>query len=156
MFSIALHFYPIWFGKCCRPFTYMPGSGETLNLKIKPLVLGSLYSSLFLSHGPIKLALSKKPKFWTWKSPHLCMKVVCFVVIRSTELGCFRLCFWCLWKALHEKGCMGLVPWGLDLQCKKSWILNDFFIAEYFGGIGMYLWCCWKDFDEQDWIEFIW
>jgi hypothetical protein len=24
-------------------------------------------------------------------------------------------------------GCMGLVPWHLDLQCKSSWILNDFF-----------------------------
>jgi hypothetical protein len=22
---------------------------------------------------------------------------------------------------------MGLVPWRLDLQCKSSWILNDFF-----------------------------
>jgi hypothetical protein len=40
------------------------------------------------------------------------MKVVlfCFVVIRSTELGCFRSCNWCLWKALNEEGCMGLVP----------------------------------------------
>ncbi len=23
-------------------------------------------------------------------------------------------------------------------------------IAENFGGIGMCLWCCWKDLDEQD------
>jgi hypothetical protein len=23
MFSIAPHFYPIWFGKCCPPFTYI-------------------------------------------------------------------------------------------------------------------------------------
>jgi hypothetical protein len=52
----------------------------------------------------------------------------CFVVMRSTELGCFRLCSWCLWKALNEEGCMGLVPWRLDLRCKSSWILNDFFI----------------------------
>jgi hypothetical protein len=34
----------------------------------------------------------------------------CFAVMRSTELGCFRLCSWCLWKALDEEGCMGLVP----------------------------------------------
>ncbi len=47
----------------------------------------------------------------------------CFVVIRSIELGCFRSCSWCLWKALDEDGCMGLVPWHLDLQCKSSWIL---------------------------------
>jgi hypothetical protein len=25
-----------------------------------------------------------------------------------------------------------------------------------FGGIGMCLWCCWKDLDEQDLMEFIW
>jgi hypothetical protein len=34
----------------------------------------------------------------------------CFVVMRSTELGCFRLCSWCLWKALDEGTCVGLVP----------------------------------------------
>jgi hypothetical protein len=31
----------------------------------------------------------------------------CFVVIRSTEPGCFRSCSWCLWKALDEERCMG-------------------------------------------------
>ncbi len=102
--------------------------------------------------------------FWTKKQKfelgrhliYLWRKVVCFVVIRSTELGCFRLCSLSLWKALDEKGCMGLVPWRLDLQCQKSWILNDFFATKYFQGIGMCLWCCWKDFDEQDLMEFIW
>ncbi len=41
----------------------------------------------------------------------------CFVVMRSTELGCFRLCSWCLWKALllDEEGSMGLVPWWLGV-----------------------------------------
>jgi hypothetical protein len=34
----------------------------------------------------------------------------CFVVMKFTELGCFRSCFWGLWKALDEEGCMGLVP----------------------------------------------
>jgi hypothetical protein len=28
-------------------------------------------------------------------------------------------------------------------------------IAKDFGGIGMCLWCCWKDLDEQDLMEFI-
>jgi len=51
----------------------------------------------------------------------------CFVVMRSTEPGWFRLCSWCLWKALNKEGCTGLVPWYLDLRCKSSWILNDFF-----------------------------
>jgi hypothetical protein len=32
----------------------------------------------------------------------------CFVVMRFTERGCFRLCSWCLWKALDEEGCMAL------------------------------------------------
>jgi hypothetical protein len=34
----------------------------------------------------------------------------CIVVMRSTKLGCFRLCSTCLWKALSQEGCMGLVP----------------------------------------------
>jgi hypothetical protein len=39
-----------------------------------------------------------------------CGALFCFVVMRSIELGCFKLCSWCLWKALDEEGCMGLVP----------------------------------------------
>jgi hypothetical protein len=38
---------------------------------------------------------------------HLSMKegsLFCFVVMRSTEPGCFRSCSWCLWKALDERG----------------------------------------------------
>ncbi len=39
---------------------------------------------------------------------------VLFVLVRSTQLGCFRLCSWSLWKALkeeeeEEEGCIGLV-----------------------------------------------
>jgi hypothetical protein len=62
---------------------------------------------------------------------YLWRKVICFVGMKSTELGCFRCfrwCSWCLWKALDEEGCMGLVPWCLVLWRKSSWILNDFFI----------------------------
>jgi hypothetical protein len=33
--------------------------------------------------------------------------------------------------------------------------LNEI-VAENFEGIGMCLWCCWKDLDEQDLMEFIW
>jgi hypothetical protein len=42
----------------------------------------------------------------------------CFVVVRSTELGCFRLCSWCLWKALGEDGLHGLgsMTFGLAVQ----------------------------------------
>jgi len=45
--------------------------------------------------------------------------LLCFVVMRSTEPGCFRLCSWWLWKALNKEGCVGLVPWRLDLLCKS-------------------------------------
>jgi hypothetical protein len=34
----------------------------------------------------------------------------CFVVMKSTKLGCFRSCSWCLWKTLNDEGCVGLVP----------------------------------------------
>jgi hypothetical protein len=55
----------------------------------------------------------------------VCFLLFCFVVMRSTKLGCFRSCSLYLWKALNEEECMGLVPWRLDLQCKSSWILNE-------------------------------
>ncbi len=65
-------------------------------------------------------------------SPNQSMKegsLFCFAVMRSAELGCFRSCSWCLWKALDKEGCMGLILWCLDLWCKSSWILNDFFTS---------------------------
>ncbi len=64
----------------------------------------------------------------TWSISNLSMKEGSFFgVMRSTKPGCFRLCSWCLWKALTEEECMGLVLCCLDLRCKSSWILNDFF-----------------------------
>jgi hypothetical protein len=52
----------------------------------------------------------------------------CFVVMRSTKLGCFKSCSWCLWKALNErKGASAWFHANLNLLCKSSWILNDFF-----------------------------
>jgi hypothetical protein len=71
---------------------------------------------------------------------YLWSKVVClfcFVLMRSTESGCFRSRSWSLWKALEEEGCIGLVSWHLDLRCRRSWILNDFFTE-------MKLNCSWK------------
>ncbi len=48
MFSIAPHFYPIRFGKCCPPFTYIFGPERRNSiLKIKPSVLGSFHSFIF-------------------------------------------------------------------------------------------------------------
>ncbi len=62
---------------------------------------------------------------------HLSMKEgSLFVLFCTYEIhwtGCFKLRFWSLWKALEHEGCISLVPRHLDLRCKSSWILNDFF-----------------------------
>ncbi len=44
---------------------------------------------------------------------------VLFVLMGSTQPGCFRSCSWSLWKALKEEGCIGLISWCLDLRCKR-------------------------------------
>jgi len=44
------------------------------------------------------------------RGQHVYGALFCFIIMRSIELGCFKLCFWCLWKALNKEGCMGLVP----------------------------------------------
>jgi hypothetical protein len=85
---------------------------------------------------------------------YLWSKVVClfcfvlFVLMRSTKLGCFRLRSWSLWKALEEEGWYGLVSWRLDLRCRSSWILNNFFTENY---IYITLWSVWIW-----WIRWIW
>jgi hypothetical protein len=63
---------------------------------------------------------------------YLWRKVVCFVLFglylwdpRNQNKPFLHS--WSLWKAVDEEGCMGLVSWHLDLQCRSSWILNDFF-----------------------------
>jgi hypothetical protein len=70
-----------------------------------------------LIHGVIMAYVKLKP-IYLWRKV-VCFVLFCFVVMRSTELGCFRFCSWCLWKALDEEGCMGLFPWRLDLWCAK-------------------------------------
>jgi hypothetical protein len=89
----------------------------------------------------MKELLDKLEEFWchlwymhnTKKGPmhiYLWRKVVClfcFVFMRSTKGGCFRLHSWSLLKALKEEGCIGLVFWRLYMSCKTFWILNDFF-----------------------------
>jgi hypothetical protein len=42
----------------------------------------------------------------------------------------------------------------LNIEWFLHWKLNNI-VAENFGGIEMCLWCCWKDLDEQDLMEFI-
>jgi hypothetical protein len=62
---------------------------------------------------------------------HLSMKegsLFCFVLMRSTKSRGFRLCSYCLWKALNEEGCMGLDPWCFVLAVQKflntEWFLH--------------------------------
>jgi hypothetical protein len=38
-----------------------------------------------------------------------------------------------------------------SLKIKLNYIIAE----KKFSGIGMCLWCCWKDLDEQDLMEFI-
>jgi hypothetical protein len=38
----------------------------------------------------------------------VCFVLFCFVVMSSTEQGCFRSCSWCLLKALNKEGVHGL------------------------------------------------
>jgi hypothetical protein len=58
-------------------------------------------------------------------------------------------------KLARRRGCIGLVPCCFDLPCKSSWILNNCSLkiklnhSWNFGGIGIFLWCCWKDLDEK-------
>jgi hypothetical protein len=34
-----------------------------------------------------------------------------FVLMRSTEPGCFRTCSWSFWKVPEEQGCIRFVSW---------------------------------------------
>jgi hypothetical protein len=56
-----------------------------------------------------------------------CFVLYCIVVMRFSELGCFRSCSWCLWKALNKKGCMGFGSMVFGLVVQKllniEWLL---------------------------------
>ncbi len=65
----------------------------------------------------------------------------CFIVMRSTEPGCFRLCSWCLWKALDGGGVHGLGSMTFGL-CGVQKFLNipkkktRFLEGKFSGGCG--------------------
>jgi hypothetical protein len=55
---------------------------------------------------------------------HLSMKessLFCFVVVRSTKQGCLRLCSWCLWNALDERGAWA---WFQDVRTYSADVLE--------------------------------
>ncbi len=72
---------------------------------------------------------------------HLSMKegsLFCFLVMRSTEPGCFRSFSWCLWKALDEEGVHGLGSMTFGLAVQK------FLNIEWFLHWKLNLNCSWK------------
>jgi len=60
MVSIAAHFYPICFGKCCPPFIDGPNGRNTILQTRKFRAGGASIVSNFFSDGPIKLARCPK------------------------------------------------------------------------------------------------
>jgi hypothetical protein len=86
-----------------------------------------------------KISHKKSLSIFFWNNPliinkYLSMKekvvcLFCFVLYLwdPPKPGCFRSCSWSLWKALDDEGCMGLVPWRLDLRCKvlEYWMISS-------------------------------
>jgi hypothetical protein len=73
-FSITPHFYPICFGKCYPPFTYIGGQkGGALYFKLEPSILGNLHRFFFFPEWwANQINPFEKNKFkWTWKAPYL-------------------------------------------------------------------------------------
>jgi len=99
---------------------------------------------------------------------YLWRKVVClfcfvlFVLMRSTEPGCFRSCSWSLWKALERRSGLvwfhGIWTYGakvLEYGMIFSLKIKFNFSWKFWRKWNMAL-CCWKDLDEQDLMKFIW
>ncbi len=66
-----------------------------------------------LRHGVLAHLSMKQPSLFV---------LYCFLPMRSTESGCFRLCSWSLWKLSRRRRGVSawLVPCCLDLRCKSS------------------------------------
>ncbi len=98
---------------------------KKVNSSIKRWLSGCNWMMRKILHGwsVIILKVHKKPAHSA--NLHVLMiymvgfVLFCFVVMRSTEPGCFRSCSWCRWKALDEEaGCIGFgsMPFGLAVQ----------------------------------------
>ncbi len=72
MFSITPHFYPICFGKCCPPFTYIAGPKERNSIfQNKTFYSGEVPYFLFSQWWTNRIGSLWKNKIWTWEAPHL-------------------------------------------------------------------------------------
>jgi hypothetical protein len=101
-----------------------------------------------------------------FKKIYLWRKVDCFVLFWSYEIHGTRMLqimFLVSFESSQQGGVHGLgsVMFGLlvqkflNIEWFFHWKLN-WIVAENFRGIGTCLWCCWKDFDKQDLMAFIW
>ncbi len=71
-FPITPHFYFMWFGKCCPPFTYIGGpKRRPLYFKIEPFILGSLHCFFFFFGVMGRLAHCKNKTKKTWEASYL-------------------------------------------------------------------------------------
>jgi hypothetical protein len=54
---------------------------------------------------------------------------VLFILMRSTELGCFRSCFWSLWKSFKEERRGALAwfhgVWTCDVKVFEYWMISS-------------------------------
>ncbi len=94
--------------------------------------VSKIYITLCMSNnGDVHTIESVPLSFW-WQAIqaiYLQRKVVCFVLFCSYKIhriGVLQMMFLMSLESSQQGGCMGLVPWRLDLRCKSSWILNDF------------------------------
>jgi hypothetical protein len=92
-------------------------------------------SRMLMEHWAIPTYMLRYDSLVPFGSPlyklYLSMKegsLFCFVVMRSTEPGCFRSCSLCRWKALNEDGCVVLVSMTFGLVVQKflniGWFLH--------------------------------
>jgi len=117
--------------------------------------------SSFTPYLPFGLAAifltSKIPYFLFPKAlPNLSMKegsLFCSYEIQRTRM--LQIVFLVSRESSRRGGVHGLGSMTFGLAVEKflniEWFLHwklNYIVAEIFGGIGMCLWCCWKDLDE--------
>jgi hypothetical protein len=97
-------------------------------------------------------------KIFSHPNPHIYLSMkegslfvfVCFVCTYEIhQTGIFHITFLVSLERSRGEGVHGLHCMTLGIGIAK--FLNiEIFFTENFGGIGMCLWRCWKDLDEQD------
>jgi hypothetical protein len=153
MFSSYIHiiccFETIWcqsiLGQSdCWSYQYRHCDSTHLHYLLKGLVLYSLMFQNGLvfnyDHNISRVPLEKEFQKQKMKNAnkveyykHLWRKEVCFVVMRSTKPGCFRLCSWCLWKLLMRRGALAWFHnvWTCSAKVLEYWMISSLKIMEF-------------------------